>query len=514
MRAKNLLFLTAYLVCSFLLCPQAEGGFVCLDSSCVGCHVLPTSAINVALTHPNVLVGCITCHSPECLPGLHKDGIRQLDPLYYNYTGTAANVGCNVCHGAPPQALCAGIGSTVMDHCLDPAGCNPEIFNCIACHPNFNGLPNHIYPKILGVPLFSTVASVGKCMACHGLSLLVGRSGAHTTHFFSKIIAPATTASTVLSIDCAVCHPNLAANLGADHLVCIHGTSNAWLPGKVPVVFNTLLAPIGDGDFYSLGPVGGTGTCVVYCHSNGQTPPTTLLTAPLGYPGSNLPIPWNVPFPIDPLILDCGCCHAFPPLTHSASKTDCNNCHPTPVLGAAPTNTYHINGVPDLWRLILSASPAVPLILPSPDSVSSNDLILGSALGVDKFLGLPESGLGALFGSGTGLLTALGMPSTVSYNPIMSAPLSVASGSLSLTDYLISSPTGLPLSPPTSSLAVWSSFGYSPQISGWRSIGLVSPWNGAASWLLWPGSGLTASGGTLVNPFLSPFGRAGFPFYW
>ena len=289
MRAKHLILSICCLVFFILSCSPVQGAFVCLDSSCVGCHVLPTSAINVALTHPNVLVGCIKCHSPECL-GLHKDGIRQLDPLYYNYTGTAANVGCNVCHGAPPQALCAGTGSLVKDHCLDPAGCTPEIFNCIPCHANFNGLPSHIYPKVIGVPLFSTPASVAKCMACHGLSLLVGRSGAHTTHFLSKIIAPATTLSTVLSIDCAVCHPNLAVNLGPDHVVCIHGTSNAWLPGKVPVVFKTPLPPIGVGDFYALGPLGGTGTCVVYCHSNGQTPPTTLLTAALG-------IPWLQPAP-------------------------------------------------------------------------------------------------------------------------------------------------------------------------------------------------------------------------
>ncbi|MEW6381371.1 MAG: CxxxxCH/CxxCH domain-containing protein [bacterium] len=512
MRAKNLILVIVCFVCSLLFSPLAQGAFVCIDSSCVGCHVLPTSAINVALTHPNLTVGCITCHSPECVPGLHKDGIRQLDPLYYSYTGTAANVGCNVCHGAPPQALCAGSGSLVMDHCLDPAGCNPEIFNCIACHPNFNGLANHIYPKVLGVPLFATVASVGKCMACHSLSLLVGRSGAHTTHFVSKIIAPATTASKVLSIDCAVCHPNLAANLGADHVVCIHGASNAWLPGKVPVIFNALLGPIGDGDFYSLGPVGGTGTCVVYCHSNGQTPPTTLLTAALGYPGSNLPLPWNVPFPIDPLILDCGCCHAFPPLTHSASKTDCNTCHPTPVLGAAPTSTYHINGIPDLWRLILSASPAVPLILPSSSSVSGNDLILSSALGIDKFLGLPGMGLTApaLFGSGTGLLSALGMTG-LGYNPIMTASLNITS-SLPLTDYLLSpSGLGLPLSPASSS---WSSFSNGPGIPGWRSTGLASPWNYLSSPTTWPGFGFTATvAGGFTNPLLS-FGWAGLPFYW
>ncbi|MEW5802354.1 MAG: CxxxxCH/CxxCH domain-containing protein [bacterium] len=489
-----------------------------MDSSCVGCHVLPTSAVNVALTHPNVLVGCINCHSPECL-GLHKDGIRQLDPLYYNYTGTAANLGCNACHGAPPQALCAGTGSLVMDHCLDPSGCNPEIFNCIACHPNFNGLPNHIYPKIVGVPLFSTAAGVAKCMACHGLSLLVGRSGAHATHFLSKVIAPATTLSTVLSIDCAVCHPNLTANLGPDHVVCIHGTSNAWLPGKVPVVFNTLLGPIGDGDFYTLGPLGGTGTCVVYCHSNGQTPPTTLLTAPLGYPGSNLPLPWNIPFPVDPITLDCGCCHAFPPLTHSATKTDCNTCHPTPVLGVAPTSTYHINGVPDLWRLILAASPPVPLILPSSSSsVSGNDLILGSALGINNYLSLPNMGLTtpAVSGLGSSLLSALGAPAAV-YNPVMTAPFSMSfmSSSLPLTDYLLSPAlTGFP----NLSASSWVNFGYGPSLAGWRSTGLASPWNyTTSSSLSWPGflsSGTGLSGAGLFGNPLFSFGWSGLPFYW
>jgi hypothetical protein len=226
-------------------------------------------------------------------------------------------------------------------------------------------------------------------MACHGLSLLVGRSGAHTTHFQSKIIAPVTTLSTTLSIDCVVCHPNLAANLGPDHVVCIHGTSNAWLPGKVPVIFNTPLPPIGVGDFYALGPLGGTGTCVVYCHSNGQTPPNTLLTAGLGYPGSNLPLPWNVPFPVNPVTLDCGCCHGFPPLTHSADDIDCSNCHPTPLLGITPTNAFHINGMVDFLRTILSASPAVPLIAAPSPLLSVNNFILTSAMGIGSYLGLP-----------------------------------------------------------------------------------------------------------------------------
>ncbi|MGA1875273.1 MAG: hypothetical protein ACMUIA_06680, partial [bacterium] len=270
---------------SIFFTPSALG-IVCLDEACVGCHVLPSPAINVALTHPNLVAGCITCHSPECLPGIHKDGLRQLDPLYYSYTGTPANKGCNICHGAPPQALC--VGGLVLDHCLDPSGCNPTIFSCLDCHLNFNGTPAHIYPKLPGVPLFAAVASIAKCLACHGLSLFVGRSGAHATHFITKLMAPPSTSSFGVSIGCLVCHPDLTINLGADHLTCLPGTSNAWLPGKVPVAFDPLLPQIGFGDAYIPGPIGGTGSCIIYCHSNGQTPPTTLLTATLGYPGSLL----------------------------------------------------------------------------------------------------------------------------------------------------------------------------------------------------------------------------------
>jgi len=379
--------LILYFISFFSLSVEAK--FICLDEGCVGCHVIPTKAVNVSLTHPNLIIGCITCHAPECIPGLHKNGIRELDAVFYNYTGTAASSGCNVCHGAPPQAFC--VGGLIFDHCLDPFGCNPAIFNCIACHPNFNGTPAHIYPKIPGAP-FAPIAGTAKCLACHGLSLLVGRSGVHTTHFITKLMTSSTASGFGISIDCDVCHPDLSVNLGADHLVCIPGTSNAWLPGKVPVAFNPLLPQIGVGDLYLPGPVGGTGSCIVYCHSNGVTPPTSILTAFLGYPGSNLPLPWNLPFPVDPILLDCICCHAFPPVTHSAGKSDCSKCHPTPILGAAPTNQYHINGIPDLWKYLAAASPMVPLIFPPASSFTTGDLFSDSSLGINKFFELTKLG--------------------------------------------------------------------------------------------------------------------------
>lgn len=416
-----LYFFTVILCCISCFPLSAEAKFICLDESCVGCHVLSTKGVNVSLTHPNLIIGCITCHAPECLPGLHKNGIRELDAVFYNYTGTAASSGCNVCHGAPPQALC--IGGLVFDHCLDPSGCNPAIFNCVACHPNFNGTPAHIYPKIPGAP-FAPIAGTANCLACHGLSLLVGRSGVHTTHFITKLMTPSTASGFGISIDCDVCHPDLSVNLGADHLVCLPGTSNAWLPGKVPVVFNPLLPQIGVGDLYLPGPLGGTGSCVVYCHSNGATPPTNIFTAPLGYPGSNLPLPWNVPFPIDPILLDCGCCHAFPPVTHSAGKSDCSKCHPTPIFGAAPTSQYHINGIPDLWKYLAAASPMVPLIFPPPASLTASDLILSPGLGINGFLDFPELGPTALntHNPQMALLSFFSMGNNF-HNPIVNASL-------------------------------------------------------------------------------------------
>ena len=373
-------FLILFLFISFLISKNTSA-IVCLDEACVGCHVIGT-AINISLTHPNLFLGCITCHSPECIPGIHKNGIRELDPLFYNFSGTVANTGCNVCHGAPPQAVC--VGGVVSDHCLDPSGCNPAIFNCITCHSNFNGTSAHIYPKIPGVPPFAPVASISQCFGCHSLALFVGRSGAHATHFLTQLMEAPTTNSTGIKIGCGVCHPDLTVNLGADHLTCIPGTSNAWAPGKVPVLFDPLLPQIGLGDFYAPGLIGGTGSCVVYCHSNGLTPPTNALTAPLGYPGSFLPLPWNLPFPVDPITLDCGCCHAFPPITHTTTKSDCNQCHPTPVLSTGPTSAYHINGIVDLWKYLAALGPAIPLIVPNaPSPTPSSSFNLMGNLGLN-----------------------------------------------------------------------------------------------------------------------------------
>ena len=431
-------------LCLALVFSSSSWAIVLTDAGCVDCHVLPTNAINVALTHPNLIAGCVTCHSPETL-GLHKNGIRELDPLFYNYSGTLANVGCNVCHGAPPQAIC--VGGLVMDHCLDPSGCNPLIFECILCHQSFNGTPAHIYPKILGLPPFAAIASTTQCLACHGLSLLVGRSGAHNTHFLTKLMAPIASTSFAVSIGCAVCHPDLSLTLGADHIVCIPGTSNAWLPGKVPVTFNPLLPQVGIADHYIPGPIAGSGTCYVYCHSNGATPPT-VLTAPLGYPGSNLPLPWNIPFPIDPLTLDCGCCHAFPPVTHSATKGDCGQCHPTPVIGIAPDSTYHINGIPDLWKSLAAASPMVPLILspalsPALSSTIGNDTILTAGLGLHGIFGLTDTAsmVSDIYDPALALLSTFGMLNTF-HNPFLSLPFTNNTGlqGLTLSDNAVSIP--------------------------------------------------------------------------
>ncbi|MGA1867791.1 MAG: hypothetical protein ACMUJM_04510 [bacterium] len=362
---KNLIRVSFFIVVITFFCVYAHSAPIFTDADCVACHVFGT-AINISVTHPNLLVGCTTCHGPENL-GLHRNGIRELDVLFYNYTGTVANVGCGVCHGEPPFAVC--LDGIVPDHCLDPAGCVPGVYNCMNCHPNFNGLPTHIYP--LTIP-FATLADISRCLLCHGLALTSLLSGAHNRHLTSELMAPATTGSTLFSIDCLTCHPTLTANLGPDHIVCIPGTSNANLPGIVPVVFNPLLPLIGGIDSYQLGPVGGTGTCIVYCHSNGATPPA--LASTLGYPGSaGLPIGWQDIFPIDPLILNCFCCHDYPPGTHAPGQTNCNNCHPTPVLSINPVNTYHINGNVDLWRLLLTnSSPQIAFIA---DPVAQNEFI-------------------------------------------------------------------------------------------------------------------------------------------
>jgi len=264
-----------------------------------------------------------------------------MNPLYYNYTGTSASVGCTCCHGYPPQALCVGISNT-QDHCLDLAsGCSPEIYECMPCHTLFNGQPNHI------ATAYATPAVIASC-ACHGDALAT--TGAHAKHLTTPVMTPVYGTGNV--IDCKACH--VSTTTLADHVVCIPTAGVT-----APVQFDATLPMIGLFDSYTPGTAPGTGMCNLYCHSDGEIDP-------LDVPGTYTyflvaPPYWNQTTGI----VSCGNailgttgvpiyhCHGYPPtITHpggaGGGAQNCTNCHPTPLLGTAPNSALHINGFVDI----------------------------------------------------------------------------------------------------------------------------------------------------------------------
>jgi predicted CxxxxCH...CXXCH cytochrome family protein len=304
----------------------------CSDNKCRCCHV------NVS-NHRDTQCDCSTCHSAECDPDEHDiTGASTNHPLntdYYNYNGTSGNKGCNCCHGYPPQCVCVGISNT-QDHCLEGAdNCNPEIYDCMPCHTLFNGQPNHI------VAAYGTPANTASC-ACHGDAFGAGTSGAHEKHLTTQVMAPVYGSGTGNVIDCQACHSSTTSS--AEHVVC---------DGQSALVqFDTTLPMIGETDSYTPG----TGSCNIYCHSDGTKDPLGIYTYILGSP----PL-WN-----QTAGASCGNavlgtaagiyqCHGYPPDTHpggagggAGGTQNCIKCHPTPLLGTAPNNTSHINGAVDI----------------------------------------------------------------------------------------------------------------------------------------------------------------------
>ena len=266
-----------------------------------------------------------------------------MDPTFYNYTGTLANTGCTCCHPYPPQCLCVGISDT-QDHCLDPAGCSPEIFECMPCHTLFNGQPNHI-----SIP-YGTPAIIASC-ACHGDAL--GATAAHGKHLTTPVMVPVYGTGNV--IDCQACHA-ATTNL-ADHVVCIPGAAVT-----APVQFDATLPMIGAFDSYTPGATPGTGSCNLYCHSDGDEDPLDVAGTYTYFLGA--PPFWTQTTGI----VSCGNaalgttgvpiyqCHGYPPpVGHpggaggaGGGAQNCLNCHPTPLLGTAPDSTFHINGAVDI----------------------------------------------------------------------------------------------------------------------------------------------------------------------
>ncbi|MGA1839730.1 MAG: hypothetical protein ACMUIU_03810 [bacterium] len=313
----------------------------CADQKCRCCH------INVPY-HFNTPCDCSTCHSAECDPIEHDiTGVstsHPMDPLYYNYTGTVNDKGCTCCHAYPPQCVCVGISDT-QDHCLDLVnGCSPQIYDCLPCHTLFNGQPNHIYT------VYGTPAAIASC-ACHGNSL--GTTGAHSKHLTTPVMAPVYATSTGNVIDCQACH-SATTNL-ADHVICIPGTGVT-----APVQFDAALPMIGLIDSYTPGATPGTGSCNLYCHSDGDEDPLDVPGTYIYFLGA--PPFWNQTTGI----ISCGNavlgttaspiyqCHGYPPPPpgHPGGAggggglgiQNCAACHPTPILGTVPDNTFHING--------------------------------------------------------------------------------------------------------------------------------------------------------------------------
>jgi hypothetical protein len=314
----------------------------CSDQKCRCCH------IDVPF-HNNTQCDCATCHSAECDPLEHDiTGVstsHPMNPAFYSYTGSPGDVGCTCCHGYPPQALCVGISDT-QDHCLDTAaGCSPQIYDCMPCHTLFNGQPNHI-----SIP-YTTPAIIASC-ACHGDSL--AGTGAHSKHLTTPVMVPVYPGSQNV-IDCQACHSS-TTNL-ADHVVCVPGAAVT-----APVQFDAGLPMIGAFDSYTPGATPGTGSCNLYCHSDGEEDPLDVAGTYTYFLGA--PPLWHQTTGI----VSCGNaalgttgipifqCHGYPPTTTHPGGAGgggggaqlCTNCHPTPLLGAAPDSTFHINGAVDI----------------------------------------------------------------------------------------------------------------------------------------------------------------------
>jgi predicted CxxxxCH...CXXCH cytochrome family protein len=118
---------------------------------------------------------------------------------------------------------------------------------------------------------------------------------------------------------------------------------------------------IGGIDSYTPGATPGTGSCNLYCHSDGTEDPLDVPGTYFYFLGA--PPLWNQTTGI----ISCGNavigttaapiyqCHGYPPPTHPGGAggggggiQNCAMCHPTPLLGVAPDNTVHINGFLDV----------------------------------------------------------------------------------------------------------------------------------------------------------------------
>ena len=143
-------------------------------------------------------------------------------------------------------------------------------------------------------------------------------------------------------IDCQACHqPGIT--LSADHVICLPGQGTG-----APVDFDETLPMIGTGDNYVTGTTPGTGSCQLYCHSDGTLDPSDI--GAYNYLIGSPPL-WNQTTGI----ISCGNafigqtpdliyqCHGYPPPTHGAGLRFCDNCHPTPLIGDLPDNSQHLD---------------------------------------------------------------------------------------------------------------------------------------------------------------------------
>lgn len=187
---------------------------------------------------------------------------------------------CGQCHeGAPTRPEGAG-SSTLVPACTTCHDGPDGALDCATCHGN----GEHAYPPR------------DECY----FGDLAGEGGAHRVHDDQ-------------GFDCAECHGDRDALVGRGGL---HGN------GEVEVEFGDLAGGV-DSSFDSE-----SGTCAVYCHTQGGT----------------LPMPRWVG---DDGPLDCASCHLSPPADHYVG--DCSGCHTEAnedgtALSGGP---LHLNGIVD-----------------------------------------------------------------------------------------------------------------------------------------------------------------------
>lgn len=289
------------------------------DIACADCHRVPTSVFQIGhLDTPrpaeltfspiagNASWNGSTCTNTYC-HGAGLGGGTSKNPIWTNVNGTQGQ--CGSCHGTPPPAphpadpdcgkchdtMTAGGGLAITDPARHIDG-NLDVNTNQACNTCHGGTTN-APPKDTQGNTATTTRGVG----------------AHQSHL--------ATTSRFLPVACNDCHrvPGTVTSVG--HV-------DTLLPAEVTFSLRAGTATAFNGSRCSNN----------YCH--GSTLTGGQASAPL----------WQI---VDGSQAQCTSCHGNPPPSppHSASTTDCGQCHPNVQLGSPMTFTNplaHVDGTLDV----------------------------------------------------------------------------------------------------------------------------------------------------------------------